>query len=281
VESVALALASSLAWGISDFLGGLNSRRLALPAVLLVSQSVGALLLLPLAAGHAALSLNGPWLAYAAAASISGLVGITGLYRGMTVGTISIVAPISATGAAIPVVFGLMRGERASPLQSVGVLLALVGVVLASRVPDDPKAVVRPKMAPGVGYALLAALGFGGFFVLLHEASANDVLWAGAIQRLTGVCVTLAVVLVRRTSLRVGRDRLTSLVTMGVLDTSANVLYGFASISGLVSLASMLASLFPVVTVVLARVVLRERTSSVQGTGVILALAGVACIAVQ
>jgi drug/metabolite transporter (DMT)-like permease len=283
VISVLLALASSISWGVSDFLGGLNSRRLAVPAVLLVSQSVGALILLPLAALHAPLPLDATRLAYAMSASVSGLIGIAGLYRAMTVGSISIVAPISATGAVIPVLFGLARGEEVSPVQTAGVVLALIGTVLASRASDAAElGSDGPRLARGVGFALLAALGFGGFFVLLHEASAaSDVLWAGAIQRLTGVCITLAIVLVRRTSLRIGRDRLPSLGLIGVLDTTANVLYGYASTTGLVSLAAMLASLFPVVTVLLARIVLRERMSRTQGTGVVVALAGVACIALN
>jgi drug/metabolite transporter (DMT)-like permease len=277
--SVSLALAASIAWGISDFLGGLNSRRLAVGVVLLVTQTVGALLLLPLAALHAPPPADLSRIGFAAAGSVAGLIGVAGLYRGMAVGTISIVAPISATGAVIPVVFGVLRGERPTLLQMIGVVCALVGVVLASRAADDPSASVQPRLARGVGFAVLAALGFGGFFVLLHEASAADVLWAGAIQRTTGVAVTLSVVLVRRTSLRISRVRLPSLVVVGVLDTSANVLYAFASVAGLASLAAMLASLFPVVTVLLARFVLRERLSPMQGAGVVLALIGVACIA--
>ncbi|HEX8966378.1 MAG TPA: DMT family transporter [Chloroflexota bacterium] len=280
--SVTLALAASVVWGISDFLGGLSSRRVALAAVLLISQSVGLLLLLPVASLHAAPPLELATLAYAMAGSLAGLIGIASLYRGMAIGTISIVAPISATGAAVPVVFGLLRGERASPLQSLGVLLALAGVVLASRSSGHLDASGgRSALARGVGFAVLAALGFGGFFVLLHEASARDVLWAGVLQRLTGVGVMLAIVLWRRISVRVDRARLPTLALVGALDTTANILYAYASVAGLVSLAAMLASLFPVVTVVLARVVLRERMSATQGTGVVVALAGVAFIAVQ
>lgn len=280
--SVVLALASSVTWGVSDFIGGLNSRRLPVPLVLLVSQTVGMALLLPLAALHAPPPLDPPRLAYAATASMSGLIGIAGLYRGMAVGSISIVAPISATGAAIPVVFGLARGERVGPLQGVGVLLALVGVVLASRAAQDSNGTASSRLASGVGYALLAALGFGGFFVLLHEASvSSDVLWAGAIQRTTGVCIMLLVVLARRIPPRVDRPHLAALGIVGVLDTTANVLYGYASVSGLVSLAAMLSSLYPVVTVILARIVLRERMSGSQGAGIVLALAGVACITFQ
>jgi drug/metabolite transporter (DMT)-like permease len=281
VLGVLLALAASISWGVSDFLGGLNSRSLALAVVLLVSQTVGLLMLLPLAILHGPPQLDGPSAGFAVAGSVAGLIGIAGLYRGMAVGTVSIVAPISATGAAVPVVFGLLvRGERATALQSVGMVLALLGIVLASRATNSSHA-SSSRLAHGVGFAVVAALGFGGFFVLLHEASAHDVLWAGVVQRLTGVCVMLALVLVQHRSLAVGWRRLRALVLVGLLDTGANVLYGYSSVLGLVSLAAVLASLFPVVTVILARFVLRERLTASQGTGVVCALAGVACIAVQ
>jgi drug/metabolite transporter (DMT)-like permease len=277
--SVVLALAAGISWGVADFLGGVNSRHLSLATVLLVSQTVGLLLLLPLAAAHGWPLLDGPTAAYAVAGSVSGLIGIAALYRGMAVGSISIVAPISATGAALPIVFGLLRGERATPLQNVGIALAVVGVLLASRAVDDPETKVRVRVAGGVGFALLAALGFGGFFVLLHEASVADVLWAGAVQRLTGVCIMLVSALVLRPQLSIGWARLPGLVMVGALDAGANLLYSFASVVGLVSVAAVLASLFPVASVILARVVLRERLSPMQATGVVCALAGVALIA--
>ena len=280
--SVVLALASSVSWGVADFLGGLNSRRLPLASVLLVSQTVGAIMLVPLAVLHGPPPNDLRTLAFAVAGSFSGLAGIAGLYRGMSVGSISIVAPISATGVVIPLIFGLARGERASSLQSIGIALALLGVVLASRSTEsNASSGSSGRLASGVGFAVLAALGFGGFFVLLHEASASDVLWAGTIQRGTGVCATLVVVLARRAPLGVGLDRVAPLAAVGVLDTTANLLYAYASVSGLLSLAAMLASLFPVVTVILARVILRERLSRSQGTGVLFALVGVACIAAQ
>jgi drug/metabolite transporter (DMT)-like permease len=277
--SVGLALAAGISWGISDFLGGLNSRHVSLGSVLLISQSVGLLMLLPLAVAHGWPLLDAPSAAYAVAGSASGLAGIAALYRGMAVGSISIVAPISATGAALPILLGVLRGERATPLQSAGIALTLIGIVLAARAAEDRPSRVRLRVASGVGFALLAALGFGGFFVLLHEASVVDVLWAGVVQRLTGVGIMLVSVAILRPSLSIGWPRLPGLVMVGVLDTGANVLYAFASVVGLVSLAAVLASLFPVVTVVLARFVLRERLSSGQGVGVVCALAGVALIA--
>ncbi len=277
--SVLLALGASVSWGISDFLGGLNSRFLAVATVMLVSQTVGLALMMPLALLHGWPPFDGESYAYAAAGSAAGLIGIAAMYRGMAVGAVSIVAPISATGAALPVIFGLLRGEHATGLQLAGMALALVGIVLASRAPDNSGA--ERKLASGVGFAALAALGFGGFFVLIHQASTYDVLWAGAIQRLTGVCIMVVVVLALRPSLKIGWQRVPGLVVVGVLDTGANVLYGAASTMGLVSVSAVLASLYPVMTVVLARFVLRERLSPSQGTGVVCALAGVAFIAMQ
>ncbi len=279
--AVMLALASSVAWGVSDFLGALNSRYLAVAAVLLITQAIGALVLLPLALLHGWPAFDGPSYAFAIAASAAGLVGIAAMYRGMAVGSVSIVAPISATGVVVPVLFGLLRGERATPLQLLGIGLALVGMVLASRAAAPPGSTGSPRLARGVSLAVVAALGFGCFFVLIHQASTYDVLWAGTIQRLTGVCIMLVVALARRPSLAVGWRRSPGLLAVGVLDTAANVLYALASTTGLVSLAAVLASLFPVVTVSLARIVLHERLSASQGTGVACALAGVAFISVQ
>ena len=280
--AVLLALAAGVSWGVSDFLGGLNSRHVALATVLLVTQCVGLMVLLPLAMLHGAPLLEPAHVGFAIAGSVSGLIGIASLFRGMAVGSVSIVAPISATGAAVPVLFGLLRGEQATAIQSVGIVLALLGIVLASRAPDDESSPSRRlAVGPGVGLAILAAMGFGGFFVLLHEASARDVLWAGVIQRLTGVVIMLALALWLRPSLAAARRRAAALVTSGTLDTAANILYASSSVLGLVSLAAVLASLYPVITVILARFFLQERLSRGQLLGVVCALAGVACIALQ
>jgi drug/metabolite transporter (DMT)-like permease len=189
VGAIVLALAAGISWGVSDFLGGLYSRKIALATVLLLTQIVGCVMLVPLAIAFGRSGqLDLPAIGYAIAGSTAGLVGIACLYRGMTVGTVSIVAPISATGAAVPVVFGLLRGERVLPLQTVGVVLALIGIILASRAPeDDASKGGRRGLARGVGLAIVAALGFGGYFVLLHEASTRDVFRASVVQSLTGM----------------------------------------------------------------------------------------------
>jgi drug/metabolite transporter (DMT)-like permease len=281
VVSILLALTASGAWGVSDFLGGLNSRSMGVATTLLYTQTVGFLLLAPLALARGWPDWPVTAVLLAMGGSIAGLIGVVGLYRGMAIGMISIVAPISAAGAAIPVLYGIAHGERAAPIQSVGIVLTLVGVACASLVKSEVGSGVRGRIGRGVGFAILAALGFGGFFVLIHEAAVQDVIWATTVQRLTSTLTLGVIALVIRPALAVAPARLPRLVLIGTLDTSANVLYALASTTGLISLAAVLASLFPVITVVLARVVLNERLTRVQSTGVVCALAGVACIAAQ
>jgi drug/metabolite transporter (DMT)-like permease len=270
-----LALGAALAWGVSDFLGGVTSRRLPLLSVLLITQIVGLAVVLPFAIAHAPFALTSTALLAAALGSLFGLVGIAGLYRAIALGVGSIAAPISASGAALPVAFGMIRGEPTPPLQVLGMLLALLGVVIASRSGNQQ----APVAANGVTFALLAALGFGGFFILLHEASSQDVLWAVSVQRATGALVLAMMVLAHKQNLAVKTTDTPRLFLVGSLDQTANVLYGLASTVGLVSLSAVLASLYPLVTVILARLVLNERISTTQKSGVAIAVTGVALLA--
>jgi uncharacterized membrane protein len=276
--SIALALGSAVSWGVSDFLGGFTSRRLPLVWVLLFTQVVGLLVALPIAIVHGPVPFDMQTVLAAILASLSGLIGIAGLYRAIALGVASIAAPISATGAALPVVFGLVRGEPTTALQETGMACALIGVIVASRTGEDQAHLGRAARA-GVAFAILAALGFGGFFVLIHQASTNDVFWAVTIQRASGSVAMAIVVLIRRSGFRITPRDVPTLVLVGTLDQLANVLYALASTIGLVSLSAVLASLYPMVTVILARFVLNERISNVQKSGVALALTGVALLA--
>ncbi len=279
--SILLAVAASVSWGFSDFLGGLTSRRLSLLSVLLISQSVGLVMVVPAVLMSDQAPVDGPARLSAIGGSLAGLVGIAGLYRAIAIGVVSIAAPISATGAVIPVAVGALRGETTSGWQEIGMVLAILGVVLAAWTAGDPMhtSTTSRQGRAGTGFALLAAAGFGGFFVLLHDASTYSVVWATFVQRLTSVSILVVASLIVRPSLAVGWRRMPRLLAIGALDQGANLLYGFASTVGLVSLAAVLASLFPVVTVILARAILHERLSRAQQTGVACALAGVALIA--
>jgi drug/metabolite transporter (DMT)-like permease len=278
VLSIALALGAALSWGVSDFVGGVTSRRLALEWVLFATQLVGLAIVLPFALARGVPNFDGLTVAYAIGGSLAGLIGIAALYRAIALGVASIAAPISGTGAVLPVALGLARGEPTSLVEQLGMACALTGVVLASRTSEHQAHLGRDARI-GIGFSVLAALGFGGFFILLHEASTHDVWWAVSIQRATGVCVLGLIVLLRRPCFTVGWGDVPRLALVGTLDQAANVLYGFASTLGLVSLSSVLVSLYPMVTVVLARFILDERMSWVQKGGVAMALMGAALVA--
>lgn len=258
----------------------MKSRRIALLVVLLTSQGVGLVLItaVVLAAG------TGPPAAgimlVAALGSIAGIAGLAAFYRGLVVGAMGVVAPISATAAAIPVAVGLAGGERPSTLQVVGMLVVLVGVVLASReaggtVGADGRSA---RVAAGAGLALVAALGFGTFFVVVDYASEADPLWTILAARATGVVLLSTLLAAGRRRVALDRRDAPGLIAIGAFDVAANTMFALASTQGLLSVVAVLASLYPVATIILARVVLGERVRAVQRTGALGALAGVVLI---
>jgi len=279
VTGVAFALGASLSWGLSDFLAGLKSRTLAVVAVLAVSQPAGLVFVavaLLVVGGEAPTAGESAW---AAASGAVGVLALAAFYRGLASGAMSVIAPISATAAAVPLAVGLARGERPSALQAAGVGLALIGVALASREPVE-EALGGSRLAAGFGFAVLAALGFGFFFVAVDAASEGgaSVLWVTLVLRCASSGLVLAAALALRPRLPREPATLAVLLAVGALDMSANVLFAAASTRGLVSVVSVLASLYPVVVVLLARTVLKERIARAQQAGVVLALAGVALI---
>jgi drug/metabolite transporter (DMT)-like permease len=275
--AVALAFASSLCWGTADFLGGFQSRRRALLTVMFVSQVVALLLaIVYVAASGDAVPELGP-AALAAAAGVAGCAALAAFYRGLAIGTMSIVAPVSATGAVVPVLVGVASGERPGALQVMGIGLAMVGIVLAAREPGGsaPSSAVRASL----GLALLAALGFGTFFVLIDEATEQaGAPWALLLVRVGDVVVLGTLALAMRPALPAGLRDGAPLLAVGALDYLATALFAFATQEGLLSVVSVVGSLYPAVTVVLARVVLAERVARSQEVGVVVTLAGVVAI---
>ena len=276
MTAIALALAASMAWGVGDFLGGVTSRRLSALTVLAASEAAGLAAIAAVAAVRAEGPPGAEALALAAAAGIGGVIGLAGLYRGMAVGAMAVVAPISAAAAIVPLVYGLASGERPSPLQLVGSAAVLLGVAAASREP----AAVGTRVAAGVGLALVAALGFGWYFVVIDAASDADVVWAVLVSRAVATIIAVAAATAHG-SLRVPRPQLPVVGAIGLFDVGANVLLATALTKGYVSIVSVVASLYPVVTVGLAVGVLRERPARVQRLGIAVALAGVALIAAR
>ena len=278
MTALALALTSSLCWGVSDFVGGVQSRRMPLLVVMLITQWVGLIGLLVLLA----LRGTGPpeiaKLVPAALAGTAGLAALAAFYRGLAIGTMSIVAPIAATGVAVPVIVGVAGGDRPGGLQVAGLVAATIGVVLASREGDASGASAARKRL-SIGLALIAALGFGSFFVGLRISARTDVLWALLAARATGCACLLLLAArsrVRVTGLGVS---LPLLMLAGLLDLSANATYALATRHGLLSVVAVASSLYPLATVALARLVLKERVRRVQELGIVMAVLGVILLA--
>ncbi len=270
-----LALAASVSWGVADFLGGLKSRTLPVLVVLALAQPVGLLLvgIVVVAGGAGTLTREALW---AVPAALLATAGIAAFYRGMAIGTISIVAPIAASGAAIPVVAGVALGDRPGALQLLGFPLAVAGVVLASY--ETGGELGRAGVAAGVPWALLAAIGFGGYFVPMHEASESDFLWAALVFKASVAGLLGAVYAVVRPAAYLGRANLLTIVVIAIFDSGGNLFYAASASLGLVSVVSVLASLYPVTTVALAWLYLRESVTAVQRVGVMTALAGVVLV---
>jgi len=297
VLAIALALGSSLVYGVSDFLGGLKSKSLPLLWVLLISQGSALALLALIVPASAGDPPSSEYLAFAVLAGLSEAVGVAALYRGLAVGVMSIVAPVAATAPVVPVVVAIFLGELPGPIQGFGIVLALAGIAIISRGsgPGEQPAVrcppgefpgaaagrprVSPEVATSILFGLLTALGFGGFLVGMDAASEGSVPWALLVARLTSVATFATAYLVTRPQLTVRRSELPVLALIGFLVIGADSLYAVASTEGLLSVVVVLSSLYPAVTIALARVYLDERLQRLQQVGVAAALGGAVAIA--
>ena len=280
MAAIAIGLASSVLWGLADFLGGLKSRTYPVAVVLAVMYLASLAVMIGVVAARGA----GPPASDSVLAALgAGLVGIAGLaafYRGLAIGTMSIVAPIAATGVALPVIVGLIGGDNPGPVGAAGLACAVVGIVLASREDDEGPADARQQRL-SIMLAIVAGLGFGSYFVLAEVASRDDVAWALVFSRVSAfpLIAALAFVALKRGAARPAGLALATFAGIGMLDLGANFLFNHASTIGELSSVAVSSSLYPVTTVMLAAFVLGERVQGVQRAGVVVALAGVVMIA--
>jgi drug/metabolite transporter (DMT)-like permease len=278
MEAAVLALLGAMSWGTGDFFGGLASRRAHVLTVLVVSQAVG---LVGVGAWVLASGDGPPGIGDvlpAVGAGAAGAAGLAALYRGMAIGAMGIVAPISAVSPAVPLAVDLLRGDAPGGIQWAGIAAALVGVVLLAR---EPGGVARSAgLAAGVSLALVAALGFGLFVVGLDAASDGGATWAVVVARTSSTLLALSAVLVVSAPLRPPTSLLPAIAAVGLFDTTANVLVAFATTYGSAGIVAVLSALYPLTTIVLARVVLGERLDRHRRVGGVLALAGAALVAV-
>ena len=262
-------LAAAAAWGGGDFGGGLASRRVPVYGVVLVSQATGMVLCLALALVLGDSLPTGNDVVVCIVAGVLGAFGITMLYRGLAIGRMGIVAPVTGVLAAvIPVVAGFVTEGIPPPMVLVGIAVAIVAVVLVSRVADETGG------RAGLAEALSGGTAIGLFGVAIAQLSAGDVFADLATIRLVQGLLVVVVVLVTRSAWRPGRSLLTALIAIGALDTAGNGFYLAAVQTGQLAIASVLSAMYPVVTVILAAIVLREPVTRDHTIGI--GLAGLA-----
>jgi drug/metabolite transporter (DMT)-like permease len=271
-----LALCGAASWGAGDFLGGLASRRAPVLVVLAVSQALGlvGVALWVLLSGDPFPGVAD--LAPAVGAGAAGLLGLGALYRGFAVGAMGIVAPISAASPIVPLAVDAAGGTMPSALQAVGIVLVLGGVAAVSLAPSAPGS---SRIAAGAGLAALAALGFGLFVVGIGAGAEHGAAWTVVAARFTSATLAIAVVLATSTSLGEARPVLPQLVAVAAFDTGANVLVAVATTQGPVGIVAVLSALYPIVTIVLARLLLGERLSASRRIGGAVAIVGAALVA--
>jgi len=262
-------------WGAADFSGGSLTKRLPTFAVTVVSQAAGFVALL--AAVGVRGEVTGRPFALGVLAGVGGGTGLAAFYRALSIGTMSVVSPLAACGAVVPFAIALAAGDRPSALALAGAAAALAGAVLAS---VEERRATSPERGRAVALAVFAAVALGVFVYFLGLGSREgDVLSALVGARVGSLAVLLLLAAATRAPLRVPRASVPGVAGVGLADVSANALFAVASSRGLLSLVAVLGSLYPVVTVLLAHVLLGERLTRAQQAGVVVALAGVAAIA--
>lgn len=273
---IVLALAASIGWGAADFIGGFKSRALPTLTVLLIANTAGILCLFGIAAA-AGSSLPGDInLIWSVPAGGIGLLSMYLLYRSLAVGMISILAPVSATGVIIPVMWGVISGDSLSGLQLSGMIMAFAGTLLAViKTGEKPG---RVKTVRGLHLALGAAVCIGFYFIFMDKAAQNHPLWASMVMRCAAFVFLVPLIFVLRTPVAVGKRHLPWIILMGFMDAMAAFSFAAASREGMLSIVSILSSLYPLVTVFLSAVIIKEKLNKAQSSGVILAISGVVLI---
>ena len=273
-----LALLSSVLWGTADYLAGNLSKRYKAIAVTGVSQSFGLLfgvvcILLFADFIEPNLSMDGYFLP-GVIAGIAGFIGLVAFYTGLATGRMGVVSPISSLSVVIPLVFALAQGERPTVTQTIGIIVAISGAFMASGPEVRNGLPIKPLM-----FALIAAIGFGTALTFIAIGSETDSLHTMTAMRVASVSICILLALRFRTVGGFAKNYIPLLIFIGVADFLANFLLGVATTKGLVSVAMVFGSLFPVVTILLAYKFLHERLQKVQYVGIAFAIGGVILIA--
>jgi len=272
--AVGYGLASALSWGAGDFSGGFASRRSPVLGVLAFGQAIGVSLIVAFAVlGREPMPAPAA-LAWSVGAGAAGAVGLAALYRGLAVGRMGVVAPVSAIlSAALPVLWGVFAEGLPGPVRLAGFGLALAGIWLVAGAgqPGEGRA--------GLGLALVAGCGFGGFLVLMDRGAQGGTFWPLAAARGTSLVLALAAAIASRRPWAPALPALPVVFLSGALDAGGNAFFVLASQTGRLDVAAILSSMYPASTVLLAALLLRERVSRPQGVGIAAVLSAIVLIA--
>jgi uncharacterized membrane protein len=277
--SLLLAGLSALLYGVADFSGGFSSNKNSTFSVVIVSQAAGIFLALVALALSASSIPSLSDILWGMLAGVSGAIGLFTLYRGIATSIVAVVSPASAlVGAVIPLIFGLIIGERPSALALAGAALCLPAVLLLSSGGDssDGKS-VKSALVQG----LVAGVGFGFFFVAVSRSSPSSGLWPLVAARGTSVLIVLSLVLIKKERIGIAKGSLPVTLLAGLADMGANIAFLLASRTGLLALASIVSSLYPAPTVILGRIIFKEKIPPTRLAGFGLALAGVVLISLK
>ena len=279
--TVLIALCSSLSYGVSDYLGGLKAKTLPLITVLMVSHVTALTALMATLLIGAETMPDARYFGFGMLAGLAEAIGIAALYRGLSTGKMSIVAAVAATAPVVPVVVSVLSGEVPRALQSAGIVLAVSGIVmlaLGSGAEDQPAATSRPAVS--IFFGAVTALGLGSFLLAMDEAASGSVQWALITARIVSSSIfAFVLVLVRPKGDPSLRDW-GVMAVIGLLILAADSLYAIATTRGVLSVVAVLSSLYPLVTILLARFHLGERLTRGQVAGIGVVLSGTAVLSV-
>ncbi|HET7725883.1 MAG TPA: EamA family transporter [Candidatus Limnocylindrales bacterium] len=271
-------LLAALTWGAADFGGGLTSRRAPALAVVLGSQLIAGLIAAGIAVARGEALLDGGDVAWAAGAGAVGAVALAAFYHGLATGRMGVVAPIAGViAAAVPVAAGMLLEGLPATGPFVGMIAAVVAIFLVSW--TSGRAVDAGPQRRSVLLATAAGCGFGLFYVLLDRVEGDAVFWPLVVARMASVSLMIAVVATIRVPVRSLGGVAPALVVVGVLDLAGNAFFRLGALAGRLDVASVLSSLYPIATVALAALVLRERVSPLQAAGIGIAGLAIALIA--